>query len=275
MFLSTTENKGTLMPDHTAGFCALLLGAVLLAPTAPAIAACETKSGNSTVALLELYTSEGCSSCPPADKFVSELPRSGFKSDRVVPLAFHVDYWNYLGWTDPFSQSDFTRRQRDFARRTNAVTVYTPELVLSGAEYRRWWGNSFERAIQQVNRAPPRADIGLKLNRNGGTLQIDGNASVRDKSNDARSASFYVALYQNNLSNKIASGENSGRTLDHSFVVRRLYGPFAFDSTGAARFNQKLTLDAGWKPTDLGVAAFVQESRGTAILQALALDVCS
>lgn len=263
------------MPSSTAGFYALLLSAALFAPTAPAMAACEAKSGDSTVALLELYTSEGCSSCPPADKFVSELPRNGFQSDRVVPLAFHVDYWNYLGWTDPFSQSDFTRRQRDFAHRTNAVTVYTPELVLSGSEYRRWWGGSFERAVKQVNRTTPRADIALKLDRDKRTLRVDGHASVRDKSSDGHSTHFYVALYQSNLSNKIGAGENSGRTLDHSFVVRRLYGPFAFDTTGTSRFNQTLTLDTGWKPTDLGVAAFVQESRGTKILQALALDVCS
>ena len=263
------------MPDTTNGFYALLLTGVLLVPAGPAIAACEAKSGNATVALLELYTSEGCSSCPPADKFVSELPRQGFKSDRVVPLAFHVDYWNDLGWTDPYSQADFTRRQRDFARRTNAVTVYTPELILSGSEYRRWWGNSFERALQQVNRTAPRADIGLKLDRAGSTLHVDSRASVRDKSTAAASASFYVALYQSNLSNKIVAGENSGRTLDHAFVVRRLYGPFAFDSAGATQFNQKLTLDAGWKTADLGVAAFVQESRGTKILQALSLDVCS
>jgi hypothetical protein len=263
------------MPNSTAGFYALLLSAALFAPIAPAIAGCEAKSGDSTVALLELYTSEGCSSCPPADKFVSELPRSGFQSDRVVPLAFHVDYWNYLGWTDPFSQSDFTRRQRDFARLTNAATVYTPELVLGGSEYRRWWGGSFERAVRQVNRTAPRADIALKLDRDTTTLRVDGRASVRDKSSDRRSAHLYVALFQNNLSNKIDAGENSGHTLNHSFVVRRLYGPFAFDAAGTARFNRALTLDAQWKPADLGIAAFVQESRGTKILQALALDVCS
>ncbi len=263
------------MPESNTGLYALLLSATLLSTTAPVFAACEAKSGDSTIALLELYTSEGCSSCPPADRFVSTLPETGFKNDRVVPLAFHVDYWNYLGWTDPFSQSDFTRRQRDFARRTNAVTVYTPELVLSGSEYRRWWGNSFERAVRKVNQTRARADIGLKLNRKDSVLKVEGSASLRDRSTDTRAAGFYVALYHNNLSNKIDAGENSGRTLNHSFVVRRLYGPFAFDESGTARFRQELTLDNGWKPGDLGVAAFVQEARGTDVLQALALDVCS
>ena len=263
------------MHNTTNGFYALLLAGALLAPAAPAMAGCEAKSGDATVALLELYTSEGCSSCPPADRWVAELPRNRFSKDRVVPLAFHVDYWNDLGWVDPFSQSDFTRRQRDFARRTNATTVYTPELVLSGREYRRWWGSSFERAVQQVNRAAPRADIGLKLNRSGRSLQVDGRASVRAQAGATESANLFLAIYESNLSNKIGAGENSGRTLRHAFVVRRLYGPLAFDGDGKAYFSRKLTVDAGWKTEDLGVAAFVQESGGTQILQTLALDVCS
>lgn len=264
------------MPDTPIkGFYALVLTCALLAPAVPATAACAARTGGRTIALLELYTSEGCSSCPPADRWVAELPKNGFDKDRVVPLAFHVDYWNYLGWVDPFAQSNFTRRQRDFSRRTNAATVYTPELVLSGHEYRRWWGGSFERAVQKVNRTVPAADIGLKLDRSGKTLQIDGRASLRATSGQATSANLYVALYENNLSNKINAGENNGRTLRHSFVVRRLYGPLAFDGNGTARFDRKLALKNGWKPADLGVAAFVQESKGTGILQALALDVCS
>lgn len=264
------------MPDTIArGFIAfLLLAGVLLVPAAPAVAACEAKTGNTTVALLELYTSEGCSSCPPADRWVAELPQNGFRKDRVVPLAFHVDYWNYLGWVDPFSQSAFTQRQRDFAHLTNATTVYTPELVLSGREYRRWWGSSFERALRQVNRTPPRADIGLKLDHTGKTLRIDGQASLRKASGDASSAALYVALYESNLSNKIDAGENSGRTLTHAFVVRRLYGPLAF-TDGKVRFGRDVPLETRWKTRDLGVAAFVQEANGTRILQTLALDMCS
>jgi hypothetical protein len=256
-------------------YTVLLTGVLFALPVAPARAACEARSGDSTVALLELYTSEGCSSCPPTDQWVAELPQNGLTKDRVVPLAFHVDYWNYLGWIDPFSQSDFTRRQHEFAQRTHAATVYTPELVLSGREYRRWWGGSFERAVREVNRTAARAEIGLKLNRSGKTLQIDGQASLRGNYAGAARAGLYIALYENNLSNKVDAGENSGRTLHHAFVVRRLYGPLALDAEGSARFNRQLTLDPAWKARDLGVAAFVQESRGTSILQVLALDVCS
>lgn len=263
------------MPDVLRkGFCVLLVAGALMAPAAAALAACEAKTGDTTVALLELYTSEGCSSCPPADKWVGQLRQNGFHQDRLVPLAFHVDYWNYLGWVDPYSQSAFTRRQREFAHRTNATTVYTPELVLSGKEYRRWWGSSFDRAVERVNATAPGADIALKLARTGDALQVDGRAEARKSAAGARSADLYVALYENNLSNDIGAGENSGRTLRHTFVVRRLYGPFAFDS-GKARFYRKLKLEPAWKVGDLGVAAFVQESGGTRVLQTLALDVCS
>lgn len=263
-----------MLDTRNKGLYVLLVTGALLVPATRVMAGCEAKTGKTTVALLELYTSEGCSSCPPADRWVAELPRNGFTQDRVVPLAFHVDYWNYLGWVDPFAQSNFTQRQRDFAHHTNAATVYTPELVLSGREYRRWWGGSFERSVRQVNRAAPDADIELKLDRHGNTLQIDGRAVLRQTQGAAPTADLYVALYENNLSNKISAGENSGRTLQHSFVVRRLFGPLAFDTRDHARFRQKLALAAGWKPEDLGVAAFVQESKGTRILQALALDVC-
>src|SRR5690242_9370111 len=125
------------MPRITRPLLWSLLTAALPVATLAA-ADCSVKSGNSTVALLELYTSEGCDSCPPADRWVSELRRTGLAPDRVVPLAFHVDYWNYLGWTDRFAQSLFTQRQQNFVRYTRANTAYTPEIVLNGAEYRRW-----------------------------------------------------------------------------------------------------------------------------------------
>lgn len=253
------------------GCYTLLLAAILVACPAPAAAACQAKSGGATVALLELYTSEGCNSCPPADRWLAELPAKGFGQDRVVPLAFHVDYWNDLGWVDPFAQHAFTRRQREFARRTGAATVYTPELILSGREYRRWWSGSFDRALRRINGQPPQADIALRLHRSGKTLRIEGDARV---ATPAAPAALYVALYENNLRNDIDAGENRGKTLHHAFVVRRLYGPLAVDATGAARFDAQLALPPEWKLADLGIAAFVQEAQGTGVLQALALDLC-
>ena len=250
----------------------LIVACVLAAHTAPATASCDARSTAATVALLELYTSEGCNSCPPADRWIAELPKKGFDTDRVVPLAFHVDYWNYLGWIDPFAQSVFTQRQRDFARRTGAATIYTPEFILSGREYRRWRWGGFAGAIDRINRKPARADIHVKLQRSGQALQINADASL---ASGAAPAELYVAVYQSGLSNQVAAGENRGKRLNHDFVVRRLDGPIAFDREGKARFDERIDLPTEWKTSRLGVAAFVQEAAGTEVLQALALDVCA
>ena len=93
---------------------------------------CSATSGAQRVALLELYTSEGCDSCPPTDRWVSALATRGFAGDRVIPLAFHVDYWNYLGWKDPFAQARYTERQRFVNARVRTRTIYTPQLMLDG-----------------------------------------------------------------------------------------------------------------------------------------------
>lgn len=248
---------------------AIAAAVILTVYVSAATAACEAKSGNTRVSLLELYTSEGCDSCPPADRWLAELPKKGLSSSYIVPLAFHVDYWNYLGWVDPFAQKSFSDRQRDFGDWTKAATVYTPEFLLNGTEYRRWTIGNFTDEIKRAAQKPARADITLRLSRVGSTLQIASEASLRER----RDASLYVALYENNLRTDVRAGENRGRTLQHEFVVRRLLGPFPLGD-GKIQRQETLTLARDWKVADLGVATFVQETRGTEILQALALSLC-
>src|SRR5215218_3837153 len=100
-------------------------------------AECTATSARHRVPLLELYTSEGCDSCPPADRWISSLASRGYGSDRVVVLAFHVDYWDRLGWPDRFAQTRFTERQRAINDRNRSRVIYTPQLVLNGKDYRR------------------------------------------------------------------------------------------------------------------------------------------
>lgn len=120
---------------HTGVFsCALLLLCALVTPIADA-ATCIATSGATRNRLLELYTSEGCSSCPPADRWLSQLPRDS-RDSGVVPLAFHVDYWDRLGWKDRFAQAAFSQRQRD--RNRGPGWVYTPQLMLDGEDFRNW-----------------------------------------------------------------------------------------------------------------------------------------
>ncbi len=254
----------------------LLIGILSTAIISPALGIeCTAKSGERRVALLELYTSEGCNSCPPLDEWVSKLPSKGFTSDRIVPLAFHVDYWNYLGWRDVFSQTNFTERQRQTAHINGSTFIYTPQLVLNGRNYRSGilWDGTSER-IKEINQQKPRADISLTLSMPAaGQLHVSGEIMVRGAL-ERRNAQAYLALYENNLSNDVKAGENNGRTLHHDFVVRELVGPISIDQQGNARLQQKFNLKPGWKLQDSGVVVFVQNDRSGDVLQALALAAC-
>src|SRR5260221_12764371 len=99
---------------------------------------CSAHSGPHTTALVELYTSEGCDSCPAADHWLSSLFAQGFRPDQVVPLALHIDYWDYIGWKEPFAKGEFSVRQRKLAQLKRPVIGYTPQVVLQGREFPRW-----------------------------------------------------------------------------------------------------------------------------------------
>lgn len=251
---------------------------IFLSYAAPWVAAqaqsCSRQSPAHTVALLELYTSEGCSSCPPADRALSQLraqTNSATGLDQVVPLALHVDYWDHIGWKDLFSNKTFTERQRWLSNLANSRTVYTPEMFIAGQELRNLSGG-IAAAVQQINRQPARADIGISLGRlSAGTLPVE--VSTRT----AQAGNLFVALYENELVSKVRSGENGGATLRHDYVVRQWVGPIALEAKADARkvsLNRALAVPGSAVAHNLGVAAFVQSERGE-VLQALALPLCS
>jgi len=246
-----------------------LLTALALIFTNPAVAStCSAESGKSRVALLELYTSEGCDSCPPADQWLSNLPQRGYTPHQVLALAFHVDYWNYLGWKDPYAQAQFSTRQRDASRRNQARVVYTPQLLLDGADYRRGlFGDDLGQRINAGN--APGAQISMRVDTR------DAQPRLRAKiSTVADSAQAYVAIYENNLVTEVAAGENRGKRLRHDFVVRELYGPFAVTAATPLNLDRMIRYDQGWKSADLHIAVFVQDTRNGAALQALDLPWC-
>ena len=243
--------------------------AAIAAPATAVGAECTAASGRQRVAVLELYTSEGCDSCPPADKWVSELPAKRLTSDRVIPLAFHVDYWNQLGWTDPYSQAAFSARQHQHSKRRGVSFVVTPQLLLNGQDYRRGaWFDDFADKIKTINASPPQADIRLKLNRSGSTLVSAVAINVPGDATQRRAEVFF-ALYENNLASAVAAGENKGKTLRHDFVIHALAGPFALDDNGNLNRVQRFELDRRWKPQDVNLAVFVQHPLSGDVLQAL------
>jgi hypothetical protein len=229
---------------------------------------CTAASGPQRVALLELYTSEGCDSCPPADQWISALPAKNLSRDRLLALAFHVDYWNYIGWIDRFAQARFSTRQRQHGVRRGTSVVYTPQFVLNGTDYRRKPGfEDIDARIKTINRTEPLADIRLVLNIADTALDTTVEASA--KNHGQTGAQLFVALFENALVTAVKAGENNGRTLKHDFVVRELGGPFAL-AAGAVRHRQTFVLDPRWKRPDLHVAAFVQHAVTGDVWQALA-----
>ena len=236
---------------------------------------CSATSGARRVPLLELYTSEGCDSCPPADRWIRGLPGRGLTPDRVVVLAFHVDYWNHLGWVDPYARTEFSERQRASARRGDARFVYTPQLLLNGKDYRRGLlRDDMPERVGSIGRESPAAVIRLNRRENGDeTLGATATATVAEAAHRP-GALLWLALYQNKLATQVLNGENRGKRLEHDFVVRELAGPYALDASGVVQGGHGFRLDRSWKGGELYLAAFVQLQGSGDVLQSLALAPC-
>jgi hypothetical protein len=239
------------------------------APLPAAAAACNAKSGPHTTALLELYTSEGCSSCPPADRWLSSSFPPGAEAN-VIPLAFHVDYWDRLGWKDRFAAASWTERQYAAMRANHAGFVYTPQVLLQGRDF-EWHGNGVASAFSTAAARPARADIALEATPRQGAVAIAVSARVPGSA-ERKGATVQVALVDNGLVSEVKAGENSGARLAHDHVVRVLKGGIAVDANGDARGEVVLPLpaEAGKAPM---IVAFVQSSANGEVLQALALPL--
>ncbi len=236
----------------------------------PAIAAeCSAKSGVQTVPLLELYTSEGCSSCPPADKWLS-----GQKNDpsKFTPLAFHVDYWDYIGWKDRFSKAEYSDRQRKTAAFGGAGFVYTPQFVMNGRDFKGWDNSRLSQSVEASQKLASRANLSLNVvTETNGDITLKSTAQTV-KPSDAKNSDVFVAIYENKLVSQVKAGENSGSTLKHDYVVREFFG--AYQLSNQNEFSKNFTLKPEWKSRDGGAVIFVQNSQTGEILQSLALPFC-
>lgn len=197
----------------------LALGA-LHATAAPA---CRAESGPQRVPVIELYTSEGCSSCPPADRWLSTLKASA-AAGRAVVQAFHVGYWDALGWVDRFASPAYTQRQRQLAAQNGLSNIYTPQVVRDGRDWR-----DYSRALEGGE--PARARILLQQAGN------DAFEALVTPSEGGAHWSAYWTVTEHGHSSKVKAGENSGELLQHDFVVRQ-YVP-AGRYSGAARLTLK------------------------------------
>jgi hypothetical protein len=232
--------------------------------------------------VVELFTSQGCSSCPPADRLMSRLGADPGLPGPVVALAFHVDYWNGIGWSDPFSSPRWSRRQEAYARAFRSDRIYTPQLVVNGrSECVGSQEGQVARQIATALAAAPAGRVSLTVDPpdSAAARRLRVSVSARlSRPAGGRNLDLWVALTQNGLSTPVKAGENAARTLRNDHVVRRLEKAFTIPAAAGSERSGSLVLDLdpSWKPADLadfGVAAFLQDPATLAIHGAAATSL--
>lgn len=244
-----------------AGFCVM---------PQPASAEVIARSGPAAVSLLEVYSSEGCSSCPPGETWLSTLTEDAGLWTQFVPVAFHVDYWDYLGWKDPLSQKRFSDRQRDYAGFWQSSSVYTPGFVLNGEEWQSWH--------RQAPGVPERKG-------KPGELVVEGAASGEYKvwykpakgalPENVSGLVLHAALLGSGITTDVRAGENAGRKLKHDFaVLDYVEKAFLPPASGDDVWNQRARLEApsqysgASRPNRSAIAVWVSRADDPTPLQA-------
>ena len=226
------------MPSNSSWIAAAVLSVATLSSLAVAgPSSCNVQSSSSRATVVELYTSEGCNSCPPADRWLSQLTA---RSPEIVALAFHVDYWDRLGWKDRFASPAYTQRQQQTQASSGARFSYTPQVIVGGQDRKDWPRLATSSSLVQADRAPPTVDI---------TLARDGErylATVAPRTGAPARLAAYWAWTEDGHSTAVKAGENEGVTLHHDRVVRdyRSIPPW-----NSADGNRTLRYES-WPPRD-------------------------
>ncbi len=222
----------------------------------------QNKDKKKQPVLIELYTSEGCSSCPPADKALAFLEKEQpYMQAEIITLALHVDYWDRLGWKDEFSSPLYSQRQTVYAQKLKLDSTYTPQMIVDG--HTQFVGSNLGEAGKAITEAAksPKANIEAAFN-NENTLQIKIFAVPKHEA-----ATVFLAIAEDNLSSKVKRGENTGKNLEHISVVRELKAIGKIEAN-SDRFEQEaaFTLKPEWKKENLKYVIFVQENESRRIL---------
>ncbi len=221
-----------------------------------------------TPVLVELFTSEGCSSCPPADRvlarLVEEQPVSGVE---IIALGFHVDYWNRLGWRDPFSSSRYSDRQQAYARVLGASSIYTPQAVVDGTH--GFVGSDWSAARRLLADAKSVVKTPVQV-----TAQPDATDNLRvivrievgGPDGSTVNGDVLLAVVEDGLTSDVRRGENANRRLTHAAVVRSLEHVGTISSQTGFGATKTVSLDPSWNRTAVKAVAFVQESTSLRII---------
>ena len=252
---------------------ALATAIVLALVGRPAYPPCEAKSSRAPSArpvVVELFTSEGCSSCPPADSLLKELSEEqSLDGAEIIALEEHVDYWNHLGWNDPFSSPDFTRRQEDYATTLPDGGVYTPQMIVDGRV--QFVGSRSNEAREKIRSAALHLKSRLLLtsitpsepHSRSFELRLDAATALSNSHLD-----LWLAVTEKNLQSHVSAGENSGQTLEHAPVVRLLRKLQVVPSPFVGPLQVNFDLRPDWKPANLTAVAFFADARTHQIVAA-------
>jgi hypothetical protein len=241
------------------GLAALLVSVSGKGDNAPAP---PRSNGSPLLVIVELFTSEGCSSCPPADALLKQLSeQQPLHGVQIIPLEEHVDYWNHLGWADPFSSSEFSQRQSDYAQVFGSDGVYTPQMIVDGqTEFVGSRGLSAREAIQKAADLP-KLEVSLRVGANSKpdhvALEVQAQSPNGIQLRDA--LELWVAVTEKGLQSNVKAGENSGETLKHAPVVRTLRKVDSLRDPNGYRKQVELPLDPEWRKQNLDVVVFLAE----------------
>ncbi len=250
---------------------ALMTTPVAVAAMLACLEAPAESSGGRTVVLVELFTSEGCSSCPPAEQLLPELVTAASGID-VIPLAFHVDYWNYLGWRDRFSSPSYSARQQRYAE-TGRSRVFTPQLIIDGTE--SLVGSDRRGALRAITDAAAKRKSTLTISvregdhdngRNKLSLKITGEAP--GPSSRGGRSELFLAVAEDGLFSEVTRGENSGQRLQQEAVVRRLVPLGGLSPGRPVETSFTLRLDPEWNPNRLRCVAWIEAADSRRVLAA-------
>lgn len=221
----------------------------------------EERATAGTPVLIELFTSEGCSSCPPADQLLAALlAQQPVPEAEIIPLAFHVDYWNDLGWRDRFSSSEYSHRQSAYAERMRLEGPYTPQLVVDGTK--QTIGHDQHAALQLIREsaAAPKLDVALDVVADrSDERRAEVRVTVAPPAGGVEESDVLLAVTEDGLVTDVERGENAKRRLSHVAVVRELDRIGSFDGDEAFTKSRRIELDDDWQRDALKVILFVQE----------------
>lgn len=261
----------------------LVLGVLLLvmtaasSPRAATPQASEPKNDRIPI-IVELFTSEGCSSCPPADALLSKLEKlQPVDGAEIIGLEEHVDYWNHDGWVDPYSDSEWTWRQQQYVEKFKGKSPYTPQMVVDGQS--QFLGSAPRDAVRAIQEDALRAKTQVLITAEDSSKKDTERLEVRVGNASASAAQepadVWLAVTEQGLQNAVNGGENAGKELHHAGVVRSLHkiGTLSAKDSSPFDIKQEVKFKSNWKRENLRIVVFVQERKSLHILGAAAARV--